>query len=218
MKKTIMVILLLSAFAAAGGVAYFRFIRPSQDQILSAIVAIMKKDASDEENTEIYAAKNESTLEENAVNAADNADTDGEAAWLIYEDAYIIIDEEGRYIQTVSTQPTALMQISGVEIVNISSDGNIETSNDDGYKYALDAIAGIKDAGITDTGEVNVNEDNEAIISIKGIQVLLGEEEDLDKKTEDLGKFYDKVSEMNGTLNMKKADKTGNGYVFKKSS
>ncbi len=216
MKKTIMVILLLSAFAAAGGVAYFRFIRPSQDQILSVIVAIMKKDTSDEENTEIYAAENESALENNT---ADNVVADGEAAaWLIYEDAYIIVDEDGKYIQTVSTQPTALMQISGVEIVNISSDGNIETSNDGCYKYALDAIAGIKDAGITDTGVVSVNEDNEAIISIKGIQVLLGEEEDLDKKTEDLGKFYDKVSEMNGTLNMKKADKNGNGYVFKKSS
>lgn len=156
---------------------------------------------------ESAAAETDGT-EKNAVQTA-------AAAWISYMDTCVLVDKNGVITGTTETAPENIMKLSGVDITRMVIGDPVEVSDPEAFEYGMLVANKLAAVGISDKGEVYISSDGSANLYIKNVKILLGKNENLLEKIEALRKFYNKVIDLDGTLDMQELDRNNMGYTFK---
>lgn len=156
---------------------------------------------------ESAAAETDET-EKNAVQTA-------AAAWISYMDTCVLVDKNGVITGTTETAPENIMKLSGVDITRMVIGDPVEVSDPEAFEYGMLVANKLAAVGISDKGEVYISSDGSANLYIKNVKILLGKNENLLEKLEALRKFYNKVIDLDGTLDMQELDRNNMGYTFK---
>ena len=138
-------------------------------------------------------------------------------AYIKLDDVNIILDEDGiTHRQTKENGISDLVQISGIDLMDVTYESEAASNDPEGLRYALKTAGLIREYEISGIREIMVSEDNTITLTIGKAWVLLGEDLNTTEKIRDLSRFYEQFSSMQGTLNMQEYDVNNRGYVFKK--
>ena len=159
------------------------------------------------------------TVPETGTETGDGQETSaarGDAvAWISYMDTCVLVDKNGIITGTNENKPEGLMELSGIDIKTMIIGEPVEVEDPESFEYGLLIANKLAAVGIPDTGEIFISADKSASVYLKNIKILLGKNEDVVEKLEALRKFYNKVIELEGTLDMQELDRNNMGYTFR---
>ena len=151
-------------------------------------------------------------------NKEESVQTDSKAVcWLEYMGNAVLLDKDAQVISTSSQEPENLMKISGIDVTRLVLGEKLEVSDEESLEYGMTIAVKLAGVGIPDVGEVFIASDRTATVYLRSIKILLGDSDGLTEKLEALRKFYDKVIDLDGTLDMQEVDKNNMGYTFQKN-
>lgn len=163
--------------------------------------------------------KNKQTLPETTAAADESPETTAALSdavvWISYMDTCVILDKNGIITGTSENEPHDLMELSGINIKKMVIGEPVEVEDPESFEFGLLVTNKLAAVGIPDKGEVFISADKSAVVYLKNIKILLGKNEDIVEKLEALRKFYNKVIDLDGVLDMQELDRNNMGYTFR---
>lgn len=139
-------------------------------------------------------------------------------AYFEYMDSYMLINKNGVITGSSFEKPADIPMISGVDVSGVIVGEKVQADDTDELEYAVSVVVSMATHKITGVSEVYITTGGEAIIYVNKVKILLGKDEDTDKKIGDLKDFYASVVGLEGTLNMQEVSDDDTGYTFKIAS
>ena len=134
--------------------------------------------------------------------------------YMEYMDAYMLIDETGYVIGSVSEQPEDIPKINGISFTNIVVGKKLEPVEENAYQYAKKIVDSLRKNGIP-VNEVYISSDLEATMYVNSVKILLGPDHKTEDKIKEMRNFYDDFKDLSGTLDMQELSNNNNGYSLR---
>jgi len=137
-------------------------------------------------------------------------------AYVNYADENMIINSDGRVLESSDVQPEDIPLLTGIEFTKIVSGEHLEYEVPEAFEYAIKLIMALRTNEIA-VREINISADLEASAYVNRITILFGKDDKTEIKAADLADFFDQVKDLKGTLHMEVVNEKL-GYTFKQES
>jgi len=134
------------------------------------------------------------------------------AAFIMYMDSYIAVDEEGTVIAAQKDKPSDIPELTGISITKMLVNEPLETDNMVYFRYALDVLREINKRKLEGIREIFTSAEGEITLYVQKVKIQMGREDDTKGKLEALSNFYDKLLDYSGVLDLTEGS---TGYVLK---
>lgn len=136
--------------------------------------------------------------------------------YIKYMDSCMLVSPQNIIVSSVSDAPKGIAQIQGIEFNSLVVGQKIEAKDQKAYKYAIKIIENFKKNSM-DADSVYISSDKTAAVYVGKVRIIFGKDVDTEEKIRDLRDFYDKLKDLDGTLDMTEISENNAGYTFKKN-
>ena len=134
--------------------------------------------------------------------------------YVEYMNSYMLIDNKGNVIGSVSEPPEGIPKVNGLDFSTIIVGEPLVPQNEEAYAYAKKIVAAIKKNQLP-IREVYVSSELEASLYVNDACSFLGVDNKTEEKLNDLHDFIDQFMDLSGTLDMQELSVNNLGYTFK---
>ena len=136
--------------------------------------------------------------------------------YIKYMNACMLVSSDNLVLASQETSPQGITEIQGLEFKSLVVGQKLEPKDQKAYKYAIKIIENFKKNSM-DADSVYISSDKTASVYVDKVKILFGKDIDTEEKVRDLREFYDKLKDLDGTLNMTEVSENNAGYTFKKN-
>ena len=134
-------------------------------------------------------------------------------AYMEYLGSYMVFDEEGYVIESLSTPPKDIPLVMGLDFDYVVVSEMLPIEDNKHFELCIDISNALSDADI-DINRIELDGNDEIVLYIGGVTVELGTRKDLENKLIHLKRVADNLKNYSaGNLDMKEYNENGE-YIF----
>lgn len=137
------------------------------------------------------------------------------AAYIKYMETFVVIGEDQTVLSTLAERPEDLPKIEGVSVSTMVKGQKLATPDKEALSYVWKLMEYAERYSITGIWEYYISGTLEASIYANNVKIDFGKDSQTEAKFDDLSNFYDRVTDLSGTLNMTTLSELNLGYTFR---